>query len=130
MFSDTEFADLTRSYTFFVDGDKDLQLCLTYRRFYDGSEYPGIIVTLKDRFNQSTTTLGAYHCGRWTFTNRFNCRTFWNYVKANSWDIKRAVDKLRHTNPDDSFKMEWSIFKRRFRLESFKITRKIKLPLL
>jgi len=104
---------------------EDLVICFEGRRFFEGSEYPGVEITLKDPFYKSTTVLGHYHSGRWKFTNKFSAITFWRYAKAGKWNLNKVINRLL-TNYPSTMEMEWSLFKRRFRLEVLNASRKIK----
>ena len=108
-----------------LEGDK----WLVFDRIvdYQESDRDAIQVSLKDNELQTTSILGLWYDGRWTSPNEYVSNLFWKYIKPYDVLSKRIIKQLRTPMRElKPFIMEWRCLKRRFRLESIKIKRKIK----
>lgn len=86
-----------------------------------------IELTLVDNLAQTGTLLGIYAAGRWVSPNPRNSTMLWTILKQFEFPVKRVLDTVAAPMRDlKPFVMEWYCLKRRFRLESIRIKRKLK----
>jgi len=86
----------------------------------------GIQLSVFDKELQSTTILGELFHGRWYTPSEANANTLWSLLKQYPHPIKRIIHNLKMPLNDlKPFILEWNCFKRRFRLQSIKIKRKL-----
>lgn len=85
-----------------------------------------IEISLLDKELQSTTLLGELFHGRWHTPNNSNTNILWKLLKQYRSPIQRVMCNLKTPiNDFKPFMLEWQCFKRRFRLQSIKVKRKI-----
>ena len=103
----------------------DKWLIITRKDSFQG-DGEGIELSVHDKELQSITLLGELFHGRWYTPNQSNANVLWSLLKIHSHPIKRIIHNLK--TPLNDFKpfiLEWQCLKRRFRLESIKIKRKL-----
>lgn len=84
----------------------------------------GIQLSLIDKETQSTMFLGELFHGRWYTPNFTNANVLWTLLKQHQRSVQRIVYNLK-TPVSKPFQVEWQCLKRRFRLESIKVKRKL-----
>lgn len=120
-------ARLSRFFKDEIQLDSDVWLTFHRESCYQGSGEDAVVVSIVDNFNQTTTVLATFFSGRWIASAPYHSRAFWDYAKEHKSSIHRILERLTLPMKDlQPMKLEWKCLRRRFRLESLKVTRKIK----
>lgn len=108
--------------------EDDKVLKFTRETNYKGLGMQAIHVNLIDTFESTNTLIGTFFAGKWTFTTPYHECIFWSLAKEHRPAVKRNIKRL--TVPEKEFQplnMQWRCFKRKFHLQSTKISRRIQL---
>jgi hypothetical protein len=106
---------------------KDRWLVLNRIINYDGC-YGDEAIELKveDNILHTSTLLGVFSKGRWESPNG-HANQLWMILKDHRSAVNRALNRLTTPTSDlRPFVFEWKCFKRRFKLQSIRVKRKIK----
>lgn len=109
--------------------DDNIWLVFKREQEYEGQDCDAITVWWSDKYTQTNSLLGTLYNNRWIHPSPQNANLFWHYakVKKHIRKMKTILDDLRQPLKEISyFTVEWKCFKRRFKLESIKLSRKIK----
>jgi len=107
----------------------DMWLVFERDQYHKGTKSDAVEVKLHDNHTHSTTRLATFHNGRWTSPNSRNAELYWSYVKAYQYQsaVRRILERLTCSVRDLApVAIEWNCLTRRFRLQSIKVSRKIK----
>lgn len=93
---------------------------------YDNCIEDAVTIKLYDRPIENITLLGTWFDGRWVFPNESNELLLWKLVKQHPKSSKKILRNLR-TNLGEfkDFNLEWRCLRRKFRLQSIKLKRKL-----
>jgi hypothetical protein len=95
-------------------------------RNYNTDDDNAVVIKYIDNLTQTQSILGTLYHNKWIFPENGNGNLLWKYIKQHSKHTKRILKNLKEPLEDfRPFLAEWQCFKRRFKIETVRIKRKL-----